>query len=171
VIAYAYQMITNAQNQISCVMGDLDLESMQDAISQRYKAGVKLDLLLTGNSQLSKSHFPAGLDLRVAIHPQKESEVQKLSGILIICADDQECLIANTNQAGENSPSSQERETTATITNNPSLIFIVKQFVWMELFTQRIRTKIGEDLVSRLDPEDRLLFTEQETRTHQDREN
>jgi len=170
VIAYALQMITNTQTEISCVMGDLDLESLQEVLSKRYKSGVKLNLLLTGNANLSEIQFPTGPGLQVAIHPQKESEIQKLSRILIICTDEQECLIANKDRTGIGSQDSQDWETSATITNNRSLIFIVNQFVWMELFTQRIQTKIGEDLINRLDPEDRLLFGESETQSPQDRE-
>jgi len=35
---------------------------------------------------------------------------------------------------------------------------IARQFVWMELFTQRISTRLGAELLDRLDPEDRKIF-------------
>lgn len=165
VIAYANQMISNAERQISCVVGDQDLDSLQDPLSQRYVHGVKLNILLTGNAYLSESYFPISPGLQVAVHPRRESEIQNLSSILLICVDDQECLIANTDGISDQSRVPQDWETSATVTNNGSLIFIVNQFVWMELFTQRIRTKIGKDLINRLDPEDQLLLTEAETKT------
>ena len=35
-----------------------------------------------------------------------------------------------------------------------------RQFVWMELFAQRVYTRLGADLLARLDPEDRRVFEE-----------
>ena len=46
----------------------------------------------------------------------------------------------------------------ATITNNRNLVLIARQFVWMELFTQRIYAQIGPDLLPRLDPQSRQVF-------------
>jgi hypothetical protein len=45
-----------------------------------------------------------------------------------------------------------------TVTNNPNLVLIASQFVWMELFTQRIYSKLGDDLLTRLEPQDRSIF-------------
>jgi Cd2+/Zn2+-exporting ATPase len=46
----------------------------------------------------------------------------------------------------------------ATVTKNPDLVLIARQFVWMELFTQRIYAKLGPELLSRLDEDDRQIF-------------
>jgi hypothetical protein len=53
---------------------------------------------------------------------------------------------------------SLEEEASATITNNRKLIFIARQFVWMELFTQRIYKRLGPDLLNRLEEDDRRIF-------------
>ena len=69
----------------------------------------------------------------------------------MLVVDGLEVLIAN-------APGISTTETTATITRNRNLLLIASQFVWMEMFTQRIQHIVGEDLLSRFSPEDRLLF-------------
>jgi HTH-type transcriptional regulator, sugar sensing transcriptional regulator len=84
---------------------------------------------------------------QVAHHPPLESEIQKLVGMSIVIGDKTEALIVSTNL-----------ETTATVTRNLNLVFIAGQFIWMELFAQRIYAQLGEDLLSRLSPEERQIF-------------
>ena len=72
--------------------------------------------------------------------------------MLLIVADHTECLIANTG------PAADEGTILATITNNPNLVIIARQFVWMELFTQRIYKRLGLDLLTRLEEGDRRIF-------------
>jgi Cd2+/Zn2+-exporting ATPase len=84
---------------------------------------------------------------RVARHPPLESELQELTNTLAVVVDNRQVLIANT-----------EFETTATITSNRNLVLMARQLVWMELFTQRVRSRIGPELLERLDPEDRQIF-------------
>jgi len=84
---------------------------------------------------------------QVARHPPLESKLQKLTHMLIVVADNREALIA------DRSP-----EMIATITDNLNLVLVARQFVWMELFTQRIYAQLGDDLLARLAPEDRQIF-------------
>jgi Cd2+/Zn2+-exporting ATPase len=65
----------------------------------------------------------------------------------VIIADSKEALIASTDSDVE-----------ATITSNPNLVLIARQFIWMELFTQRIAAQLGTDLLQALAPEDRQVF-------------
>ena len=51
----------------------------------------------------------------------------------------------------------------ATITGNHDLVHIARQFVWMELFTQRIYARLGPELLMRLDAEDRQIFESLDT--------
>ena len=67
--------------------------------------------------------------------------------MLVVVVDDRECLIANTNL-----------DVSATVTTNPNLVLIARQFIWMELFAQRIYNRLGPDLLDRLDPDDRHIF-------------
>ncbi len=139
VLAYAGQMIARAKEEIYLVLPDDALTILRDGITAAWERGIDVSALLTGGQDL-----PVG---RVARHPPLESEIQELIGTLLVVTDRREALIAST-----------ERETTATITRNANLVLIARQFVWMELFTQRIYERLGGELLERLDPEDREIF-------------
>lgn len=79
-------------------------------------------------------------------HPPLESEIDGLMGMLLVVVDGAEVLIAG-----------KDHEM-ATITHNSHLVGIARQFVWMEFFTQRIYSRLGDDLVDQLDPQDRRIF-------------
>ena len=66
---------------------------------------------------------------------------------MVVVADDRECLIANT-----------EPEMAATVTTNHNLVLIARQFVWMELFAQRIYERLGANLLKVLEPDDRRIL-------------
>jgi Cd2+/Zn2+-exporting ATPase len=139
VLSYAAQMIRQAQHESFLVLADDDLEALHEEIVSACDRGLEISTLLTGNADLDCG--------RVARHPPLESELQELTDTLVVVADGQEALIASTHT-----------ETTATITRNRDLVLITRQFVWMELFTQRIYARLGPDLLAQLDPEDRRIF-------------
>jgi Cd2+/Zn2+-exporting ATPase len=66
---------------------------------------------------------------------------------LLVVADEREFLIA-----------SGYVNTSATVTTNVNMVLIARQFIWMELFAQRIFARLGDDLLARLDPEDRQVL-------------
>ena len=76
-------------------------------------------------------------------------ELQELEGMLLVAVDGNEVLIASPAGEGKN----------ATVTRNPDLVLIARQFVWMELFTQRIYAKLSPEFINQLDPEDQAIFT------------
>lgn len=139
ILAYAAQMVAGARQELYLVLTDQEVASLGDELLAACERGVEVNALLTGSGELG-----CGQVLR---HPPLESQIQGLSSLLLVLADDQEVLIAN-----------QAREMSATITRNPNLLLIARQFVWMELFTQRIYNRLGPDLLGRLDPEDRRIF-------------
>jgi Cd2+/Zn2+-exporting ATPase len=69
--------------------------------------------------------------------------------MLLVAVENGEALIASTGA---------QHEMRATVTRNPDLVFIARQFVWMELFTQRIYARLGPELLNKLDDEDREIF-------------
>lgn len=152
VLSYASQMIRGAESELMLVLGDPDLETLRDEIAAASERSVEVNALLTGEGHLGRG--------QVARHPPMESELHELTDSLIVVTDGREALIA-----------SRDLEMTATITRNPNLVLIAHQFVWMELFAQRIFAQLGPDLLARLDPEDRRVFegfspvTRQETGT------
>jgi Cd2+/Zn2+-exporting ATPase len=139
VLAYAEQMIRNSSSELLLMLGDRDLDPLRDHITQASERGIVVGALLTGTSVLDVG--------QVARHPPLESQLQELTGALVIIADSKEALIASTDSDAE-----------ATITSNPNLVLIARQFIWMELFTQRIAAKLGTDLLQTLAPEDRQVF-------------
>ncbi len=139
VLSYAAQMIQQAQKEVYLVLTDADLETLYAPIRAACDRGVSVSSLLTGDATLDCG--------RTARHSPAESELQELTGTLMVVVDEREVLIAR-----------NAAETTATITLNPNLVLIARQFVWMELFAQRIYSRLGPDLLARLDPEDMHIF-------------
>lgn len=139
VFTYAKQMLTEAQDEVYLVLNDEGLKALQAEIAATNDRGVSICTLLTG-----QEHLPYGY---VARHPPLESELQELTGTLMIVVDQAEALIADVGQ-----------ETYATITKSNNLVLIARQFVWMELFAQRVYRKLGADMLERLEPEDRQIF-------------
>lgn len=139
VLSYAMHMIREARNELLLVLSDAELDALRGELLAADKRGVQISTLLTGSGSLECG--------QVARHPPLESELQQLTGMSMIIADDGEVLIMST-----------RLETTATITRNHNLVFIARQFVWMELFTQRVYARLDNDLLARLDPTDRQIF-------------
>ena len=138
---YAANMIRQAQDELYLVIADEELVALEEEIEAACKRGLGVNTLLTGYGQLDCG--------RVARHPPLESELQELTGTLLVAVEGGELLVANT---------STKRRVRGTVTNNPDLVLIARQFVWMELFTQRIYARLGSDLLERLEPDDRQIF-------------
>jgi HTH-type transcriptional regulator, sugar sensing transcriptional regulator len=138
ILTYAAQMIRDAQSEVLLVLTDDDLLALHDEISASCERGVETSTLLMGEGELKCG--------RVVYHPPLESELHGLTGMLLLVVDSAETLIAG------------KDHDVATITRNAHLVQIARQFVWMEFFTQRIYAQLGEDLLARLNPDDRRIF-------------
>jgi sugar-specific transcriptional regulator TrmB len=138
VLAYATRLIREAHQEIHMVLNDGDLAALYGEIKAACDRELDVNALLTGEGVLDCGH--------VVHHPPVESELQGLNDALLIVADNGQALVASVSQA------------TATITGNPNLVLIARQFVWMEMFTQRIYARLGPDLLARLDPDDRRIL-------------
>jgi Cd2+/Zn2+-exporting ATPase len=139
VYAYAVQMLKEAKHEAFLVLNDVDLEVLGAEIAAACERGVAVSSVLTGEGEIECGHS--------VYHPPLESELQGLTETLLIVVDNAEALVA-----------SSKHGMTATITHSPNLVLIVRQFVWMELFTQRVYARLGPELLARLDPEDRSIF-------------
>lgn len=139
-LAYARRMIVEAQHEVHLVLADNDLEVLYADIAATYKRGVSISTLLTGEADLDFG--------RVAYHPPLESELQELTNTLVVVSDNHKALIASKSEIG----------TTTTITSNHNLVLMARQFVWMELFAQRVLAKMGREFLDQLEPEDREIL-------------
>jgi sugar-specific transcriptional regulator TrmB len=137
--SYISQMITNAAKDLYLVLDDTALDQLRDDIIAAWRRGIQVGALMTGNGELKCS--------QVYYHPPAESELQGLENILVVVVDGEECLITDLSQ-----------DIIATITTNKSLVLISQQFVWMELFAQRINEHIGSDMLTSLDESDRKIL-------------
>jgi Cd2+/Zn2+-exporting ATPase len=140
-LAYASQLIRKSDSAVFLVLTDADLKLLYEDILAACQRGIETNVLLTGHGSLECG--------RVAHHPPLESELQGLTGMLLVAVENGETLIASMGA---------QHEMRATVTRNPDLVFIARQFVWMELFTQRIYASLGPELLDRLDDEDRRIF-------------
>lgn len=138
-------MIAEAQQEVHLVLADDDLEVLSEDIAAAHNKGVSISTLLTGKADLNFG--------RVAYHPPLESELQELTNTLVVVSDNHQALIASKSEIG----------TTTTITGNHNLVLMARQFVWMELFAQRVLAKMGREFLDQLEPEDRkiLISTEE----------
>lgn len=141
VMAYAQKMLQEADSEIYVVLTDADLRALEPQLRKAHERGAPLNVLLTGEARLNFG--------RVARHPPLESELQDLTAMMLIAVDGGEMLVASAAAHGDMS---------ATVTRNADMVFIARQFVWMELFTQRVYAQLGQDLLQRLQPEDRAIF-------------
>jgi len=139
VLSYASQMINGAKTELLLMLADPHLETLREDILAANERSVAVNAVLTGQGEL-----PCG---RVAHHPPQESKLQELTDTLVVVADSQETLIASADQ-----------EMTATITSSRNMVLIARQFVWMELFAQRLYTQLSPELLESLPPEDRQVF-------------
>lgn len=139
IYAYASQMIQNASTEIFLVLGDESLERLRGDVIAACREGLEIGALLTGEGQLECG--------QVSHHPPAESELQGMQDMLVVVIDREECLIANL-----------ERDSWATVTTNKNLVLISHQFVWMELFAQRLYERINPAWLDLLDQEDKQLL-------------
>lgn len=138
-LQYAAEIIAGAVQELMLVLSDADVDELRDLLAGAAERGVVLGVILTGHAQ-----FAVG---QVVRHPKRETEMHRMQETLMVVADEQEFLIA-----------SGHATTLATVTTNANMVLIARQFIWMELFAQRIFARLGDDLMERLDPEDRQVL-------------
>ncbi|MFV9504067.1 MAG: TrmB family transcriptional regulator [Oscillochloridaceae bacterium umkhey_bin13] len=138
-LAYAGDLIEAADRELMLVLTDADVESLRARLTEAHTRGIALGVILTGD-------LPFDLG-QVVRHPKRETELHRMQETLIVVSDEREFLIA-----------SGHTVTSATVTTNHNMVLIARQFIWMELFAQRIFARLGPDLLERLAPEDRQVL-------------
>jgi Cd2+/Zn2+-exporting ATPase len=136
---YAADLISHAERELMLVLTDADVEELRELLAAAYERGVTVGAMLTGHSDLQAN--------QVVRHPPHETELHGMRETLIVVADEREFLIASGHQT-----------TNGTMTTNQNMVMIARQFIWMELFAQRIFARLGDDLLAKLDPEDRRVL-------------
>ncbi|NJK80986.1 MAG: TrmB family transcriptional regulator [Blastochloris sp.] len=138
-LAYASEMINEATSELMLVLTDADVLALREPLIAAHARDVTLGVMLTGHAD-----FNLG---QVVRHPQRETELHRMQETIIVVADEREFLIAMGHEV-----------TSATVTTNANMVLIARQFIWMELFAQRIFARLGDDLLAMLAPEDRNVL-------------
>jgi HTH-type transcriptional regulator, sugar sensing transcriptional regulator len=138
---YAADLIAHAQHELMLVLTDEDVAELRHLLAAAHERNVQIGVMLTGTSDINFG--------QVVRHPPHETEIHGMRETLIVVVDEREFLIASGHQT-----------TNGTMTTNANMVMIARQFIWMELFAQRIFARLGEDLLRRLDPEDQLVLHE-----------
>jgi HTH-type transcriptional regulator, sugar sensing transcriptional regulator len=138
-LQHAAELISGAERELMLVLTDADVDELRGVLTRAHERGVPLGVILTG-----RAAFDLG---QVVRHPPEETALHRMQETLIVVADEREFLIAGGHAS-----------TTATVTTNPNMVLIARQFIWMELFAQRIFARLGPDLLDRLDPNDRRVL-------------
>lgn len=138
-LSYARELIAAASNELMLVLTDADVLALREPLTNAHARGVTLGVMLTG-----EKNFDLG---QVVHHPKRETEIHRMEETLIVVADEREFLIASGHDT-----------TVATVTTNVNMVFIARQFIWMELFAQRIFARLDDDLLAKLEPEDRNVL-------------
>lgn len=138
-LIYAAEMIARASQELMLVLTDADVAELGDLLTDAYERGVSLGVILTGQASFSLG--------QVVRHPPTETALHRMQETLIVVADESEFLIA-----------SGHTTTSATVTTNANMVLIARQFIWMELFAQRIFARLGDNLLELLEPEDRRVL-------------
>ena len=141
-LQYAAELIARAERELMLVLTDADVAALRSDLEAAAARGVQIGAMLTGTAA-----FTIG---QVVRHPQHETELHRMTETLIIVADEHEFLIA-----------SGHASTIATVTTNANMVLIARQFIWMELFAQRIFARLGNDLLAKLEPDDRLVLQQE----------
>lgn len=142
IYTYAVNMVINAKRELYLVLPDAALDVLEDSIVASCQREVITNSVLTGKNKLNCGG--------VVIHPPLETKLHGLADTLIVVADAQEVLIADTAHGRR-----------STITQNQNLVMLARQFIWMEMFTQRINAQLGPELMAKLSPEDQAILQSQ----------
>jgi Cd2+/Zn2+-exporting ATPase len=135
----ARQLLEAAERELLVVLADPEVELLAEGLEAATARGLRVAAIFTGELTV-----PCGLGVR---HPRRESEIQQLDRLLLMVADGQQVLIADL-----------RGEIAVTLTSNSHMILIARQFVWMELLTQRLNASGAPDPLAPLPAEERRFL-------------
>jgi Cd2+/Zn2+-exporting ATPase len=140
IVQRAQAMIDAASAELYVGLHDRTLAPLQGALTAAQQRGVAVHALLFGENTLTVGE--------VRHHPQAETAVHRVGrGIVIVVADRQAALIGGTTEAAS-----------AAWTTNPHLVFVAREYIWQELFTQRLGQELPVEMLAHLAPLDRAVL-------------
>ncbi|MDI7247967.1 MAG: helix-turn-helix domain-containing protein [Bacillota bacterium] len=135
ILGRARDMIANARDELLLAASDRTLLDLVPLLRAAHERGVRVRVLVSGDAELD-----FGQTVR---HPQAESAFQQLGQNIVVVADGSHALVGGTGA-----------DDTAVWTGNRHIVFIARQYIWQEMFTQRVSERLGKELWPVLSPEE-----------------
>lgn len=136
ILGRAREMIAGAREELLLSLTDRTIVDLMPVLREAHERGVRVRILVCGDAEVEFGE--------VVRHPQAESALQQIGQSIVVVTDGSHALIGG---AGA--------DDTAVWTGNRHLVFIARQYIWQEMFTQRVSERLGKELWSVLTPEER----------------
>ena len=136
ILMRAREMARSAVKEILISASDEGILDLIPSLREAHDRGVKVRMLLSGDAEIG-----FGEQTR---HPRAESALQRTGQSLVLVADGSQCLIGGTGFSE-----------TCIWTGNRHVVFIAKQFIWQEVFTQKAMARLGQEIFTVLSEEER----------------
>jgi Cd2+/Zn2+-exporting ATPase len=130
------EMVRGSQKEILVSVSDSTLVDLISVLKEASDRGVMVRLLLSGDAEVEFGE--------VIRHPRAESALQRTGQSVVLVIDGSECLIGGTG-ASE----------TCIWTGNRHVVFIARQFIWQEVFTQKVLARLGKEVFGVLSEDER----------------
>ncbi len=136
ILSCARELIRDAKDEVASSVSDETLLELLPELRAAHDRGVRIRILICGEAEIEFG--------QVVRHPQAESALQQIEDNIVVVADGGHALIGGVGN-----------DDTAVWTGNRHLVFISLQYIWQEMFTQKVSERLGKDLICELTPEER----------------
>ncbi len=136
IIARARDMIDTSEKEVLASLDDETLVELFHNLEGAWQRGVSSRLILSGVAEVGFG--------QVIRHPIEESELQQTTQSLVLVSDNAQVLIGGTGTSDN-----------CIWTGNKHVVFIARQFIWQEIFTQKAMKHLGKEILSILAEEER----------------
>lgn len=136
ILGRAREMISGARDELLLSLSDRTLVDLMSVLREAHERGVRVRVLVCGDAELDFGE--------VVRHPQAESALQQIGQSIVVVSDATQALIGGTGA-----------DDAAVWTGNRHLVFIARQYIWQEMFTQQVSERLGKEFWSVLTPEER----------------
>ncbi len=136
IIARAREMIDTSKKEILASLDDETLVEIFSNLEDAWHRGISIRLILSGVAEVEFG--------QVIRHPIEESQLQQTEESLVLVSDNAQVLIGGTGTSDN-----------CIWTGNKHVVFITRQFIWQEIFTQKAMEHLGKEILSILTEDER----------------
>ncbi|MGI6163693.1 MAG: TrmB family transcriptional regulator [Bacillota bacterium] len=136
IITRARDMIRTSKQEVLASLDDSTLVQLFGNLEDAWNRGVAVRMVLSGEAEVEFG--------QVIRHPREESELQQTTQSLVLVSDNSQALVGGTGTSD-----------TCIWTGNKHVVFISRQFIWQEIFSQKAMEHLGKEILSILTDEER----------------